>query len=154
MSFARELMPDVAAYYEGQGLTLKGPARAPWKTTACNFHNGSDSMRVNVKTGAFCCMSCGQSGGDVLAYHQRAHDLEFIDAAKALGAWVDDGAPARQTKPSPLSPRQGLELLAFESQIVAMVAAKIARREPVQADDSRRVLEAAGRIDFVRGLIC
>lgn len=150
MSFNRELLPDAATYYEGQGLTLKGPARAPWKTTSCTFHGGSDSMRVNVKTGAFCCMSCGQSGGDVLAYHQKANDLEFIDAAKALGAWVDDGAPARQTKPSPLSARQALDLLGMELQLAAIVCTDVAKGKTPSAADAARLRVCAQRVNFVR----
>ena len=43
-------------------------------------------MRVNTQSGGWCCMSCGESGGDVLAYHMKFHSLEFIDAAKQLGA--------------------------------------------------------------------
>jgi hypothetical protein len=67
MPFDRTLLPDPVTYFENQGLTLKGPRSAKWKTTTCNFHGGSDSMRVNVATGAWVCMSCGEKGGDVLA---------------------------------------------------------------------------------------
>jgi hypothetical protein len=34
-------------------------------------------------------MVCGAHGGDVLAFHQHKHGLNFIDACKQLGAWVE-----------------------------------------------------------------
>ena len=94
------LLPDSVTYFENQGLTLKGPRSAKWKTTTCNFHGGSDSMRINITSGAWVCMSYGEKGGDVPAYEMK--DLEFMEAAKALGCWVDDGRPQVPTKPTPL----------------------------------------------------
>ena len=85
MPFDRTRLPEPAGYFASQGLTLKGPHRSPWQTTACSFHGGSDSMRVNVINGAFVCMNCGVKGGDVLAYEMQASSLEFVAAAKALG---------------------------------------------------------------------
>ena len=82
MGFDRNLLPDPVSYFENQGLTLKGPNRAKWKTTACNFHGGSDSMRVNTENGAWVCMSCGEKGGDVLAYEIKVSGAEFQDATK------------------------------------------------------------------------
>ena len=92
-------LPDPASYFESQGLKLTGPRSAKWKTTECAFHGGSDSMRVNVHSGGWVCMACGAKGGDVLAYQMAAHGLEFVDAAKALGAWVDDGRPHTPQRP-------------------------------------------------------
>ncbi len=51
MSFDRERMPDPVSYFEGEGLKLSGPGK--WKTTGCTFHGGSDSMRINVASGAW-----------------------------------------------------------------------------------------------------
>ena len=55
MGFDRTLLPDPPAFYEATGLRLDG--RGKWRTTACAFHDGSDSMRVNLQTGAFVCMA-------------------------------------------------------------------------------------------------
>ena len=97
MPFDRRNLPDPISYYESEGLKLT--SRGKWRTTACQFHGGSDSMRINTETGAFACMAgCGARGGDVLAYHMAQHGLEFVEAAKALGAWIDDGRPARRWK--------------------------------------------------------
>lgn len=144
MSFDRERMPDPVSYFEGECLKLSGPGK--WKTTGCAFHGGSDSMRVNVASGAWVCMSCSTKGGDVLSYHMQAHGLEFIDAAKALGCWVDDGKPQRPHKPAPLPPRAALEVLGFEATLAAVAAANVARGVALSDMDLARLLAAANRI--------
>lgn len=147
MSFNREHLPDPQDYYESTaGLKLMG--RGTWRTTRCEFHGGSDSMRINVKSGGFMCMSCVEKGGDVLAYHQQANDLEFIDAAKALGAWTDDGQPSNY-KPSPVSARTMLEVIAFEVQIVALMGADLTKGIAISELDKHRLFEAVSRITRV-----
>ena len=144
MGFDRTLLPDPPAFYEATGLRLDG--RGKWHTTACAFHDGSDSMRVNLQTGAFVCMAgCGARGGDVLAYHMAAHGLEFIDAAKDLGAWVDDGRPA-PSAPAPFSPRQALEVLMTEVNLVAIAAGNVAHGVALSENDRARLMQAAGRV--------
>ena len=103
-------------------------------------------MRINTESGAFVCMACGAKGGDVLAYYMQAHGLEFIDAAKALGAWIDDGRPATQHKPTALSPRAALEVLGFEAMLVAIEASRIASGMVPSEPDKARVLLSANRI--------
>ena len=127
MAFDRNLLPDPTAYFEEQGLKLTGPRRAKWKTSACNFHGSSDSMRVNTSTGAWVCMSCGEKGGDVLAYEIASTGADFVAAAKAIGAWVDDGKPYKPQKPTPLSPRAALSAMAFEATLTAIDAGNIAK---------------------------
>lgn len=147
MSFDRNQLPDPAAYFENQGLTLKGPRSAKWKTTTCNFHGGSDSMRVNVASGAWVCMSCDVKGGDVLSYEMQSNGSEFMDAAKALGCWVDDGRALTTTKPTPLSPRQALSVMAFESTLTAVAAGNIANGVNLTETDRARLMVAANRIN-------
>ena len=147
MPFDRTLLPDPVIYFENQGLTLKGPRSAKWKTTTCNFHGGSDSMRVNVVTGSWVCMSCGEKGGDVLAYEVKNSGREFVDAAKALGSWVDDGRPPVQTKPTPLSPRLALSVMAFESTLTAVAAGNVANGVTLTDADRARLMVAANRIN-------
>ena len=144
MSFDRNLLPDPVSYFEGQGLTLAG--RGKWRTTACQFHDGSDSMRVNTASGGWCCMSCGAKGGDVLAYHQQLHSLDFIDAAKQIGAWVDDGRAA-PLKPTPLPPRAALQVMAFEATLIAVAAGNVGQGVDLSDMDRARVMAAAGRIN-------
>lgn len=147
MAFDRNLLPDPTAYFEEQGLKLTGPRRAKWKTTACNFHGGSDSMRVNTGTGAWVCMSCGEKGGDVLAYEIAASGADFVAAAKAIGAWVDDGRPYTPPKPTPLSPRAALSAMAFEAMLTAVAAGNIAQGVLLTDADRSRLMTAAGRIN-------
>jgi hypothetical protein len=147
MSFNREQLPDPQDYYEGiAGLKLTG--RGPWRTTRCEFHGGSDSMRINLKSGGFVCMSCLEKGGDVLAYHQLANTLEFMDAAKALNVWSDDGNTSTY-KPLPVSARSTLELLSFEVQIVALMAADLSKGIAIAEVDKDRLFLAANRINNV-----
>lgn len=141
MGFERDRLPDATSYFEGIGLALKGPGK--WKTTRCNFHDGSDSMRVNTSSGAWVCMSCNEKGGDVLAYEMKSTGTEFVQAAQELGAWVDDGKPPPTTKPKSLPPRAALEVLAFETLIVAIEAGRMAKGI---TPDTKRVMVAAGRI--------
>jgi hypothetical protein len=147
MPFDRSLLPDPVTYFENQGLMLKGPRFAKWKTTACSFHGGSDSMRVNVGTGAWVCMNCGEKGGDVLAFEMKDNECEFVDAAKALGCWVEDGRPNLQTKPTPLSPRQALSVMRFESTLTAVAASNLANGVSLTDADRARLMVAANRIN-------
>ncbi len=111
MSFDRTRLPDPTDYYTGTAGLVFRERKGKWRTTACNFHGGRDSMRINTSTGAFCCMAgCGARGGDVLAYHQAEHGQDFTTAAKELGAWIDDGKPA-PSRPTPLPARDALALL-------------------------------------------
>lgn len=92
MAVKRNLLPESPTYYEVRGLKLTGSRLAPWKTTSCVFHGGSDSMRIH-ESGAWRCMACGQKGGDVLAYEIASTGADRVTAAKAIGAWVDDKTP-------------------------------------------------------------
>lgn len=147
MGFDRSMLPDPATFYDDAGLRLTG--RGKWRSTSCVFHGGSDSLRINLASGAFVCMAgCGARGGDVLAYHIAAHGMDFVDAAKSLGAWVDDGKTA-PTRPTPLSPRAALEVLKFEAVLVAIAAGNLAKGVGISHADRGRVLQAAGRISRI-----
>jgi len=147
MTFDRTRLPDRAAYFDAEGLKLTGPGK--WKTTACAFHGGSDSMRVNTATGGWCCMNCGAKGGDVLSYHMQAHGLEFVEAARQLGAWIDDGKPAPPVCSTTLSARSALSVLAFETTLISIEAGRMAKGMVPSPDDLARVLRAANRINLI-----
>lgn len=150
--FSRNLLPDPVDYYvDTAGLVLIGPPRAKWKTTRCQFHDSSDSMRINTATGAFVCMAaCGAKGGDVLAYHQAAHGMGFVEAAKALGAYVEDDKPHQgSTRPATPPARALLGLVAHELTVASVVAADLSKGRRVSAEDKDRLVIAAGRIGYV-----
>lgn len=147
MSFDRDRLPNPVEFYEGEGLTMT--QRGKWRTANCVFHGGSDSLRVNTATGAFVCMAgCGARGGDVLAYQMAVTGEDFVSAARALGAWIEDGksAPRQLT---PLSPRAALQVLAAEANLVAIAAANAANGLPLGKKDLARLLAAAGRIQTI-----
>lgn len=146
--FQKHLLPDPLAYYESQGLVLQ-PGRN-WRTTRCEFHGGSDSMRIHAGSGAFVCMAgCGARGGDVLAYHMAAHGLDFISAAKDLGAWLDDGKPTQPRRPKPLPAAEAIQVLAFESHLTSIAASNMAQGVPLSYDDRARLHVAARRIQTI-----
>jgi len=146
--FIREQLPEPIGYYEGQGLVLQG--RGKWRTTRCEFHGGSDSLRIQTDTGAFVCMACNAKGGDVLAYHRAAHGLEFVDAAKALGAYREDGNPfTGNTRPTAIPARALLQVIGFEALVACMVACDLAAGRAVSALDKQRLLTATGRIQHI-----
>lgn len=151
MSFDRTLLPEPAGYYESQGLRLVGPRSARWHTTTCAFHGGSDSMRINTVSGAFCCMNCGARGGDVLAYEMALNGREFVTAARQLGAWIEDGRRPEGRRPAPLHPRAALEVLGFESLVVAVAADMLARGGSLSVIDAERVKTCASRINRIAG---
>jgi hypothetical protein len=144
--FIRECLPDPASYFESEGLTLAG--RGAWRTTRCDFHGGSDSMRVNVATGGWVCMACGVKGGDVLAHHMQSYGLSFVEAARALGAYVEDGKPLAGS-PRRFSASDALSAVGEELGVCVVVIAD-ARRGLVPSDsDWTRFLAAAGRVQAI-----
>lgn len=144
MPFDRNNQPDTTAFFETHGLKLIG--KGPWRTTACTFHGGRETMRVNLASGGWVCMSCGEKGGDVLAYQIAVTGADFVTAAKAIGAWIDDGKPCRQQKPTPLSPRAALSAMTFEATLTAVAAGNIAKGVLLTEADRSRLMKAASRI--------
>ena len=147
--FIRNRLPDPVSYFEGEGLALTG--RGPWRATLCVFHDErSPSLRINVESGGWCCMGCGAKGGDVLSFHMEHHGLEFIEAAKALGAW-DEAADPRGIRHKPLSfsPRAALELLRFDALLCAVAACNVAQGITLSEGDRNALVEAAARIDLI-----
>ncbi len=85
--FDRDRLPDPEGYYTAELNALRG--RGVWRDAVCCFHKDTrPSLRVNIQTGAFRCMVCGASGGDVLAFQRQRYGQTFPDAAKTLGAWI------------------------------------------------------------------
>lgn len=147
--FIPEQLPEPLTYYEdSEGLTLRG--RGKWRTTGCVFHGGSDSMRINLTRGAFICMACDAKGGDVVAYHQAVHGLGFVEAAKALGAYQDDGKPhLGAISAAPIPARVLLASVAHELTLICMIATDMTKGRAVSAEDAARLLQATNRVSHV-----
>ncbi len=150
MSFDRTHLPDPLDYYTGTaGLTFR-ERKGKWRTTSCLNCGSSDAMRINIESGAFVCMTgCGARGGDLLSYHQAAHGLGFVEAAKALGAWTEDGKDTTRVRPTPLPARDALAVLAAEANLVAVAAANVAHGVVLTQIDLSRLLTASGRISRI-----
>lgn len=83
--FDRDRLPDPETYFTAELGALQG--HGTWRDAVCPFHQDTrPSLRVNTQTGAFRCMVCGASGGDVLAFQMQRYKQPFPAAAKALGA--------------------------------------------------------------------
>jgi hypothetical protein len=148
-SFDRNKLPEPISYFESIGLNLKGPKSAPWYTTSCNFHGGSDSLRVKVQSGAWKCMNCGVKGGDILSYHMQANDLEFIQAAKDLGCWDGKSNSNTPHKAAAFSPRLALEVLSLETSIVYVLACDMVKSNVLKETDKQRLMTCASRINLI-----
>ena len=86
--FDRTLLPNPSVYY-GQLFPLKGNKKQQ-EVLCCFHHEKTASLSINLQDGSFNCFSgCGASGGNVLDFHIRKNGLNFVEAVKDLGAWVD-----------------------------------------------------------------
>ena len=144
--FIRDRLPDPLSFYQEQ-LGMKLGGRGKWRTTSCEFHGGSDSMRVNIESGGWCCMNCGMKGGDVLSYHMKRNGVDFVESAKALNAWCDREQSIQPDKPRALSARQALQVLSFEVTLAAVAAGNVAHGKKLSDIDRLRLMTAAGRIN-------
>jgi hypothetical protein len=147
--FIRENLPDPASYFENRGQVIHNTRGKRFRTN-CAIHGG-DGITLSVlrEEGGFFCFSCQAKGGDVVSYEMQAEGSDFVTAAKALGVWVDDGRAPVQQKPSPLTPRQALSVLAFESTLTAVAAGNISNGVHLSEVDLTRLLTAARRINLI-----
>lgn len=137
MPFDRASMPQTVDLLRDIGFKFRERA-GKWRTTTCEFHDDSSpSMRVNVESGCWCCMSCGAKGGDAVAYMMARTGSDFVTCAKALGCWRDDGKPqARERRaPAGLTAHDALSVIASDMGILFVVAADVhAGKRPSDAD--------------------
>jgi len=147
----KSLLPDPASYFEGHGQKIIG--RGKHFRTQCSIHGGTGfNLSVVRETGGFNCFSCGAHGGDLVSFVMQADGLDFVSACKALGAWVDDGKPHPVRKPSPITARDALSVLAREALVIVMAAGSIGRGDNINDIDRARCQRAAGRINQIRGI--
>jgi hypothetical protein len=143
MTLLRDRLPSAVEYFATAGLRLVGNGK--WRTSECRLHGGSDSLRVNTESGGWVCMACGVSGGDMLGLHMALQGLDFVSAARDLGAWTDDGRPAPH-KAATISPRDALTVLHGDLTLVTVIVSDVRRGVlPTEADWSA-FLAAASRV--------
>lgn len=107
-------------------------------------------MRVNRRSGGYCCMACGEKGGDVLAFHMRLHDLDFLSAARELNAVVESDKPySGPTRARRIPAGEALDLL-YEDSLLAWVAAgNLANGVRLTDRDRADLSRAADRVFLV-----
>ena len=151
MSYQKVQGPEPIEYFSGQGPVSKG-SQGPWRTTACQIHGGSDSLRFRVDSGGWVCMACGAKGGRVIDHYMQLHACSYSEAAKALGVLkvsegsVRDGSMSKRTT---LHARDAIGALYIESNIVAVAALNIANGVSLRPADLERLELAAGRIQLI-----
>lgn len=92
-------------------------------------------------------MACGVKGGDVLAFHMQHNGMDFVQAARDLGAWSGDRGPVRPRAPAGLSDRDALQLAAFELRLAMIVLSDALRGVLPAEPDWQRFLEAVARVE-------
>jgi hypothetical protein len=94
--FDRSLLPPARAFYEKELGKLSRADRKGNCAAGCPFHNSKSkkSLSVNINTGQWWCFG-GCGGGDILSFVQKRQRLSFLNAAKTLGAWDEQGKPAK-----------------------------------------------------------
>jgi DNA primase len=86
--FSRKALPPPLEYLKTQGIHSTGDDK--WNKVKCPFHNDTSlSLNINIERGAYRCMVCGARGSDILAFHMHRNGLNFVEACKQLGAWVE-----------------------------------------------------------------
>lgn len=147
-SFDRDRLPDWPAYADTHGIKVEG--RGKWRSVLCDFHDDTHaSLRINIETGGWRCMSCGESGGDTLAHHMQRTGLDFIEAAKQLGAWIPDGQSTGRERVRRLAARDALELLHADIFTAYIVIRDAVRGHPPNEVDRSMLLAIANRVLLV-----
>ena len=86
-SFDKDALPSPISYYSSQGVNLIG--KGLWVSALCPFHDDTvPSLRINTEKGAFKCMACGASGGDIIGFQMLRYGQNFIEACRTLGVWL------------------------------------------------------------------
>jgi DNA primase len=84
----QEIDPRDFYEHELSGVSLNKPE---WNDGGlCPFHadKNTGSFHVNLETGSFNCFSCGEKGGDIIAFTMALYDLSFPEAlAKLAQDW-------------------------------------------------------------------
>lgn len=146
MSFDRNRVPAWPEYAASEGMTLVG--RGKWRNVLCDFHHDSKpSIRVNVESGGWICMSCHTKGGDVLSHYMQKHGVNFVAAARALGAIDDKGQPLRPKRR--FSASDAMQVIGMELNVCAILASDLRQGFVPNDADWQRFLCAAGLVQAI-----
>ena len=145
----RELIPDALAYCDRVGLPLI-PPRGKWRSTRCDLCGASKAMRINTESNGWCCMACLAHGGSMLDLHMQLTGLDFVAAARDLGAYIDDDQLHRgSTKPRSISAPDSLELLYQDALLIWVAGQNIAYGVVLTAADLADITAATRRVLWI-----
>lgn len=97
--FDRARLPSLVAYVEQHGKVV-GRGRHRRADCLLAEHSHALSMAIDVEQALWFCHACG-AGGDVLDLHRRRFGLDFLGAARDLGALAGaDDAPVARARPA------------------------------------------------------
>ena len=145
-AFNRDRLLDWPSYADSSGMQLLG--RGKWRNLLCDFHDDTEpSMRVNVESGGWICMSCGAKGGDVLDHHMQRTGVDFVAAARELGAWDEGKVRHTERKPRSLSASDAMQVVAQELLVLCIVIGDVRRGIIPSNVDWQRFLVGAGRVE-------
>lgn len=144
--FDRTRLPTWPDYAASEGLALVG--RGKWRNVLCDFHDDTKpSMRVNVESGGWICMSCRTKGADVLDHYMQKHGISFVAAARVLGAIDDKGQPLRPQRR--FSASDALGSISMELNVCTVVISDIKAGVIPNDVDWQRFLAAAGLVQAI-----
>ena len=144
-AFNRAALPDWPTYAGTIGLTLVG--KGQWRTTKCELHGGSDSLRVKVQSGGWICMNCQAHGGDTLSHYMQRTGADFKEAALALGAWDKTKVKHTERAPRTLGAHDAMEVIVAHLLTVVLVISN-ARQGVTPSDaDWLSFLSSVGSIE-------
>lgn len=80
---------DYRAFYEGELPDFPKVKPNGWTLNfSCPFHDEkTGSFSININTGAFNCLGCGQKG-DVFAFAMALHGVDFVGAVNLIGGML------------------------------------------------------------------
>lgn len=121
--YQRDRLPAPQSFYQAEIGKLSRPNSKQWAQARCPFHpsQSGTSFSVNLRTGAFVCFGCGVKGGDITAFLMKRDQIDFVTAAKKLGAWRDGALSEHE--------RYEIDRAAHRRERVRQAAAELAEQE-------------------------
>lgn len=81
--------PDPADFYFTYFGKIKKTGNNDFAVVNCCFHSPdkNPSLSINLKTGSFCCFSCGAKGHNIVKFCQLVYGIDYLMAKQLLNEW-------------------------------------------------------------------
>ena len=114
--FRREFLPDPETYHGGTDGPI-GPGARGTAIVPVSRRERLDAHKPCVGR-LRRAWPAARKAGDVLSFHMKSHGLDFISAARELGALVDDGVHTKgPANPRRLPANEALQLLYHDTRL-------------------------------------